>query len=152
MPMKPQTDIQLILEVTSLAVGLSAPPIIPMEADSELQPNKPSVQTNVKMHATNFFIPITPCQILIYSSVLSFYRQFRLCIAKVHRAKPIPPCRAGVYSRRLFGASYSSRRDASIFRFAQCQVCFANIAPALRCNPIIPQIGREYNISAEICL
>ena len=91
MPMKPQTYIHLIiLEVTSIAVGLSAPPIIPMEADSELQPNKPSAQTNVKMHATNFFIPITPWQFLIYSSLLSFYRQLRLCIAKVHRAKPPP--------------------------------------------------------------
>ena len=44
------------------------------------------------------------------------------------------------------------RRDASIFRFAQCQVCFANIAPALRCNIIITQIGRESKISTEICI
>ena len=51
-----------------------------------------------------------------------------LCITKAHRAKPIPLCRAGVYSRRLFGASYSSRREQ---------------APALRCIPIITQIGRE---------
>ena len=41
---------------------------------------------------------------------------------------------------------------ASIFRFAQCQVCFANIAPALRYDSIITQIGRKSNISAEILL
>ena len=62
------------------------------------------------------------------------------------RAKPIPLCRAGVYSRRFIGRNLLLRRDASIFRFAQCQVCFANIAPA------ITQIGRENNISAEILL
>ena len=56
MPMKPQTYSQFILEVTNIAVGPSAPPIIPMEADSELHPNKPSIQTNAKMKATNFFI------------------------------------------------------------------------------------------------
>ena len=50
-------------------------------------------------------------------------------------AKPIPPCRAGVYSRRLVSLNPMLRREQ---------------APALRCNPIITQIGRENNISAEI--
>ena len=45
------------------------------------------------------------------------------------------PCRAGVYSRRLVGLDPMLRREQ---------------APALRYNPIITQIGRENNISAEI--
>ena len=44
-------------------------------------------------------------------------------------------CRAGVYSRRLIGINPSSRREQ---------------APALRCNPIITQIGRENKFSADI--
>ena len=41
-----------------------------------------------------------------------------------------------VYSRRILDSRRSSRREQ---------------APALRCNHIITQIGRENNISAEIC-
>ena len=59
------------------------------------------------------------------------------CLQRGHRAKPIPLCRAGVYSRRLIGLNFMSRREQ---------------APALRCNPIIPQIGRENKFSAEIWL
>ena len=62
-------------------------------------------------------------------------------VLQTRRAKPIP------LVGRCLGAAVapnlSLRRDASIFRFAQCQVCFANIAPALRCIHIITQIGRE---------
>ena len=58
----------------------------------------------------------------------------------------------GLAPAAFFDSRRSLRRDASIFRFAQCQVCFANIAPALRCSHIITQIGRENNISAEILL
>ena len=86
-----------------------------------------------------------------YHFVLSCFIASFAFVLQRHRATPIPLCRAGVYSRRFIGLNLSLRRDASIFRFAQCQVCFANIAPALRCNPIITQIGRENNISAEIC-
>ena len=52
------------------------------------------------------------------------------------RSKPIPLCRAGVYSRRLIGLNLSLRREQ---------------APALRCDSIITQIGRRNNPSAEIC-
>ena len=154
MPMKPQTYIHLILEVTSLAVGPSAPPIIPMEADSELQPNKPSAQTNEKMHATNFFTPITPFANSYLSFVLSQVSHLYYsvaCNAGIGQS-PYPFVGRGVTPAAFFDSRRSLRRDASIFRFAQCQVCFANIAPALRCDPIIPQIGRENNISAEICI
>ena len=89
-----------ILRVTSIAVGPSAPPIIPTEADSELHPNKPSTQINSKTNATNFFTPITPFS----NSYLSFYfiASFEF-VLQTCRAKPIPLCRAGVYSRRLIG-------------------------------------------------
>ena len=48
---------------------------------------------------------------------------------------PCPLCRAGVYSRRYFNLNRLLRREQ---------------APALRCNLIITQIGRENNISADI--
>ena len=69
-----------------------------------------------------------------------------------HRAKPIPLCRAGVYSRRLFrfkvfitaGCKHISLRSMSSLLRKHC--------PALRCNPIITQIGRENKFFAEILL
>ena len=98
--------------------------------------------------AKNFSHMIPPSVNFLLS--FRFIASFAFVLQRL-RAKPIPLCRAGGYSRRLFDSRHSLRRDASIFRFAQCQVCFANIAPALRCDSIITQIGRENNISAEIC-
>ena len=67
-----------------------------------------------------------------------FYRQFRLCITALQKArasgKAHTPCRAGVYSRRLVGLDPMLRREQ---------------APALRYNRIITQIGRENKFSAE---
>ena len=57
-------------------------------------------------------------------------------VLQMLRAKPIPLyCRAGVHSRRFFNLNRSLRREQ---------------APALRCNTIISQIGRENKFSAEI--
>ena len=74
-----------------------------------------------------------PCYIL--SPVSPLY--YSVASNAWHRAKPIPLCRAVPWCRRCLKQNLSLRREQ---------------APALRCNPIITQIGRGYNISAEICL
>jgi len=58
---------------------------------------------------------------------LLFIASFAFVLQR-HRAKLIPLCRAGVYSRRILDSRRSSRREQ---------------APALRCTTIISQIGRE---------
>ena len=64
--------------------------------------------------------------------IVLFYCQFRLCItallATLASGKAHTPCRAVPWCRRLIGINLLSRREQ---------------APALRCNPIITQIGRE---------
>ena len=65
-----------------------------------------------------------------------FYRKFRLCITNAS-GYAHTPCRAVPWCRRCLKQNLSLRREQ---------------APALRCNPIITQIGRENNISAEIGL
>ena len=73
-----------------------------------------------------------PSSLMTLQDILCIYRRFRLCITKA-QSKAHTPCRAGVYSRRL---NLMLRREQAL---------------ALRCNPSITQIGRENNISAEIC-
>ena len=65
--------------------------------------------------------------------IVLFYHQFRLCITKAS-GKAHTPCRAVPWCRRCLKQDLSWRRKQ---------------APALRCKPIISQIGRENNISAE---
>ena len=82
------------------------------------------------------------CSPFKYLFIVLFYRQFRLCITKA-QGKAHTPCRAGVYSRRLFliqGVHYGGSPFAS-----KC-------ASALHCDSIITQIGRENKFSAEILL
>ena len=55
-PIKQQTDSQGILEVTNMAVGPSAPPIIPTDVDSVPHPTKHFAKTNGKTNAVSFFI------------------------------------------------------------------------------------------------
>ena len=52
----PQMPNQLISEATDITVGPSAPPIIPMEADSLPQPLKHNVKSNVRKATISFFI------------------------------------------------------------------------------------------------
>ena len=94
--------------------------------------------------SARYFLPHSSSVLLIYKSyrkficfpIFIFYRQFRICITNASGKAHTPYfCRAGIYSRRLIGINLSSRREQ---------------APALRCSPIITQIGRENNISAEI--
>ena len=69
--------------------------------------------------------------------IASFAFVLQRCLQRMASGKAHTPCRAGVYSRRLVGLNLMLRREQ---------------APALRYDPIITQIGRENNISAEICI
>ena len=68
--------------------------------------------------------------------IVLFYRKFRICITNAS-GKAHTPCRAVPWCRRFVNSRHSLRREQ---------------APALRSDLIITQIGRESNISAEICL
>ena len=97
MTMKTRTYIHfIILEVTSVAVGPSAPPIIPTEADFELHPNKPSTQTNAKTNATNFFTQTSPFS----SSYLSFFfiASFAF-VLQTRRTEPPPYNALSLYNK-----------------------------------------------------
>ena len=72
---------------------------------------------------------------VVIQFLLLLYRQFRLCITKAQGLAHAPLCRAGVYSRRYFNLNRLLLREQ---------------APALRCNLIITQIGRENKFSAEV--
>ena len=140
MTIKARTYIHFIIsEVTSIATGPSAPPIIPTESDSELHPNKPSTQTNAKTNATNFFTPITPfsTSYLSFCFIASFAFVLQRCLQRGCRAKPIPLCRAVPWCRRCIKQNLSLRREQ---------------APALRYGSSITHIGKENKFSAKILL
>ena len=77
-----------------------------------------------------------PRQILIYRSVLSPVSPLYYSVASNAGIgqSPYPFVGRGFTPAAFFDSRRSLRRDASIFRFAKCQVCFANIAPTLRTN------------------
>ena len=100
--------------------------------------NKNTIERRQQVIAFVTFISFLFITMSLSNSYLSFcfIASFAFVLQR-NRAKPIPLCRAVPWCRRCLKQNFLSRREQ---------------APALRCNPIITQIGRENNLSAEILL